>query len=202
MLKIYHAARTRSLRIVWLAEEMGLPYTLVSIPFGGPKPADFIDVSPLGQLPAIEDGDVRMVESIAIMQYLLAKYGPSPLALTPNDKDFAAYLQFLEYGEAGLCAIGNALIATRFMAPDEEKKNWTATYVLKAMGKRVEVIEKRLQGREYIAGDRFTAADISVGYALGVQKFVGVFSEPPPNYAAYYARLTARPAYQRATAAA
>lgn len=203
MLTIYHTPPSRSVRIVWLCEEMGLPYRAVTVPFGGEPPAEFGAASPLGQLPAIQDGDVRMIESIAIMQYLMARHGPTKLAVAPDEKDFPTYLQFLEFGEAGLCSIGNALVATKFRAPPEQQKNWTSDYIVEAQRKRLGVVEKHLsEGREFIAADRFTAADISVGFAIGVYKYFGVVRRGGPDLEAYYERITARPAYQKATAQA
>lgn len=199
MLKIYHAPPSRSVRVVWLAEEMRLPYEAVAVPFGGEKPSGFLEASPLGQLPAISDGHVHMIESVAIMQYLMAKYGPTELAVAPSEKDFAPYLQFLEFGESGLCAIGNAFVATRFMAPDDQKKNWTFDYVVSAINKRMKVVQARLDaGHDYMAADRFTAADISVGWGCGIAKHFGIVTEFAPSVEAYVQRLTSRPAYVKA----
>lgn len=198
MLKIYHTPPSRSVRVVWLAEEMGLPYEAIAVPFNGPKTPEFEAASPLGQLPAIEDGDVRMIESIAIMQYLLARHGPTPLAVGVEEADFPAYLQFLEFGEAGLCAIGNAYVATRFRAPDEHKSNWTVDYVTKAIRGRMSVVTARLQDHDFLAANRFTAADISVAWAIGIMQYFGVITELDPAVRAYHERMTARPGYQRA----
>ncbi|MES1201210.1 MAG: glutathione S-transferase family protein [Pseudomonadota bacterium] len=200
MLKIYHMPPSRSERIVWLAEEMGLPYEVIPTPIFGERPEGFKDVSPLGQLPAIEDGAVRMIESVAIMQYLLARYGPSPLAVAPEEADFPAYLQYLEFGEAGLCAIGNAYVATRFRAPDDQKQNWTLDYVLSAMRKRLGMVEAYLEGRDYMAANRFTAADISVAWGIGIFKYLGVVEGHSPRLQAYHERVANRPAYLRASA--
>ncbi len=202
MLKIYHTPPTRSIRIVWLCEEMGLPYEAISVAFGSAPTPELAAISPLGQLPAIEDGDVRMIESIAIIQYLMARHGPTKLAVAPDEKDFPAYLQFLEFGEAGLCAIGNALVATNFRAPEDQKKNWTSAYIVNLQRKRLGVVEQHLsEGREYMAAGRFTAADISVGYAIGVYKLLGVLRRAAPVIESYFERITARPAYQKAAGA-
>jgi glutathione S-transferase len=198
MLKIYHTPPSRSVRVVWLAEEMGIPYEAIAVPFGGPAPAGFKAASPLGQLPAIEDGEVTMIESVAIMQYLLAKHGPSPLAVTKDEKDFPAYLQFLEFGEAGLVSIGNAYVATRFRAPEDQKKNWTVDYVVEAMRARVGVVSARLKQADYMAAGRFTAADISVGWALSIAKYFGIVETFEPHVEAYLERVTSRPAYKKA----
>jgi glutathione S-transferase len=201
MLKIYHTPPSRSVRIVWLCEEMGLPYQSITVPFGGEPTPEFAAASPLGQLPAIEEGDVRMIESIAIMQYLMARHGPTKLAVAPDEYDFPAYLQFLEFGEAGLCSIGNALVATKFRAPEEAKKNWTTDYIVGAMRKRLEVVARHLKGRDYLAAGRFTAADISVGFGIGVYKYFGVVKQVDPVIEAYHQRLMARPAFQKAAGA-
>jgi glutathione S-transferase/3-isopropylmalate dehydratase len=146
---------------------MGVPYEAERCALGQPTPG-ILEASPLGKLPAIKDGDVAMVESVAIMQYVMAKHGPTPLAVKPEEQDFPYYLQFLEFGEAGLCAIGNALVATKFRAPDNEKVNWTSNYVRDEMAARLKLVHQRVQGRAYLAAGRFTAADISVGYGLGL----------------------------------
>lgn len=198
MLTIYHMPPSRSVRVVWLAEEMGLKYETVNVPFGGPAPAGFVEASPLGQLPAIVDGDARMIESVAIMQYLLAKHGPSPLAVTPDEKDFPAYLQFLEFGEAGLVSIGNAYVATRFRAPEDKRDNWTANYVVEAMRARLAVVAAHLKTHEYMAANRFTAADISVGWAITIYKYFGLAENFEPHVQAYLDRVTSRPAYIKA----
>ncbi len=200
MLKIFHTPPSRSVRIVWLCEEMGIPYEPITVPFGGPRPPGFKEASPLGQLPAIDDDGVRMIESVAIMQYLLAKHGPTPLEVTRDEQDFPAYLQFLEFGEAGLTAIGNAFVATKFRAPDDQKENWTVNYVVDVMRKRMGVIAARLAQHDYMAADRFTAADICVGWSVGIAKFFGVVEEFEPAVQAYCDRITARPAYQKAAA--
>ena len=94
----------RGFRIIWLMEEMGLPHRLrrVDLLAGVENDPEFLAINPGGFIPAIRDGDVTMVESIAILEYLLARYGPSPLAPAPEDACFPVYQQFLHLGEAGL----------------------------------------------------------------------------------------------------
>ncbi|MDU0957193.1 MAG: glutathione S-transferase N-terminal domain-containing protein, partial [Bradyrhizobium sp.] len=94
----------RGFRVVWLLEEMGLPYRLrdVDLLAGIENDAEFLAINPAGFIPAIRDGNVTMVESIAIMEYILGRYGPSPLAPASQDAAFPAYQQFLHLGEAGL----------------------------------------------------------------------------------------------------
>ena len=99
----------RGFRVVWLLEEMGLAYRLrrVDLLAGVDKDPEFLAINPGGFIPAIQDGDVTMVESIAIMIYLMARHGPTPLAPDPHDPAFPAYQQFLHLGEAGLAVPAN-----------------------------------------------------------------------------------------------
>src|SRR5262245_37691473 len=96
----------RGFRVVWLLEEMGLPYRLrpVDLLAGVENDPEFLDINPAGYIPALQDGDATMVESIAIMEVLLARYGPTPLAPEARDPAFPGYQQFLHLGEAGLAA--------------------------------------------------------------------------------------------------
>lgn len=200
MLKIFHARRARSLRVVWLCEEMGVPYQVAAEKIGAPS-AEFLAVNPLGALPALVDGDVGMIESIAMMLYVMGKYGPTDLALPPDDPGYAKYLQFLLYGEAGVAMYCNPLIATKYQAPEHQRDNWTADYLKTTIAQRLDFIHQQLGEGPFIVGSRFTAADISVGYAFGMTAFAAG-SVLSPRLQAYQQRLMARPAYQRALSAA
>jgi len=199
MLKIFHAPRARSMRVLWLCEEMGVPYETAPASFFNPS-EEFSAANPLRTIPALVDGEVVMIESIAIMLYIMGKHGPTDLALQPDDPNYAAYLQYLLFGEAGMAAMANAMIATRYAAPDDSKQNWTNDYLSKTLYKRFKLIGERLAQTPYIAGERFTAADISVGYVIGMADFVGLGDRVPKAALDYRARLSERPAFQRAAA--
>lgn len=196
---IYHSPRSRSQRIVWLCEEMGLDYVATPATFMSPS-AELLAANPLGTLPAIEDGEVKMGESVAIMLYILAKYGPTPLAPPPSDPGFGAFLQLLVFGEASMAALANSLIATRFAAPADERGNWTEQLMQRAYLRRLAYLASRLETNAHIAGEGFTAADISVAFAIGVTGSLGLADRVPASVADYYARITARPAFARAMA--
>jgi glutathione S-transferase len=199
MLKIYHSQGARSLRVLWLCEEMGVPYQTAEASFF--KPSDeFKAVNPLRTVPAMVDGDVRMIESVAMMIYIMAKHGPTNLEVKPDEPGYGDYLQFLMFGEAGVAAYGNPLVATRFMAPEDQKQNWTAGYLKNAILKRLEFVGERLAGKPFVAADRFTAADISVAYIVTGAKFAGIEEEIPTSVKSYVANLQQRPAFQRAAA--
>ncbi len=196
MLKIFHSPRARSLRIVWLCEELGLPYETVAVKIGEPSP-DLLAVNPLRSLPAMQDGAVTMIESIAMMIYIMGTYGPTDLELLPGDPNYARYLQFLLFGEAGMAMYGNPLVATKFFAPQDKRANWTNDYLKATFAKRLRYLDDQLGGAQYLVGDRFTAADISVGYTIGIAGFAADI-ELSPTLQAYHERLKSRPAYQRA----
>jgi glutathione S-transferase len=199
MLKIFHSQGARSLRVLWLCEEMGVPYETAEASFF--KPSDeFKAVNPLRTVPAMQDGDVRMIESVAMMIYIMNKHGLTDLEVKPHEADYATYLQYLLFGEAGIAAYGNPLVATRFMAPDDQKQNWTVGYLTNAITKRLEFVCERLGDNEYVAANRFTAADISISYIVSAAKFAGIEDKIPPRMRAYYDNLAQRPAFQRAAA--
>ncbi|MBI3437965.1 MAG: glutathione S-transferase family protein [Proteobacteria bacterium] len=199
MLKIFHSQGARSLRVIWLCEEMGVPYETAEASFM--KPSDeFKAINPLRTVPVLQDGDVTMIESVAMMIYIMAKYGPTDLEVKPNEPGYAEYLQFLLFGEAGIAAYGNPLVGTRFMAPDDQKQNWTATYLKSAILKRLQYVADKLDGRPYVAANRFTAADICVAYIATGGKFAGIADEIPAPMKNYIGALHARPAFQRAAA--
>jgi glutathione S-transferase len=189
----------RGFRVVWLLEEMGLAYRLrpVDLLVGVENDPEFLKVNPGGFIPAIQDGEVTMVESIAIMEYPMARYGPTPLAPGPQDAAFPAYQQFLHLGEAGLAASIYFVNGARNIAPAAERDNWSARQALDVFETRLGLVTRQLARTPYMAGEAFTAADISVAYALELaQRTVGfVLGEAE---LAYVARTTERAAYGRA----
>jgi glutathione S-transferase len=98
---------------------MGIPYEVVLEQFGAPSDA-FKEANPLRSFPAIQDGDVTMTESIAILMYLMAKHGPTPLEVKADEPAFARYLQFMLFGEAGIAMYGNPLVATKYICPEDQ----------------------------------------------------------------------------------
>ena len=198
MITVWGGQVSRSIRVVWLLEEMGLPYTVRQVDMLAPnREPEFLALNPADYIPAIQDGDVTMVESIAIMEYLLGRYGPTPLAPAPNDAAFPAYQQFLHLGEAGLATLMMPVIVSRFLAPEAERDNWGATWCLHSFGKRLRLVADRLAKSPYLAGNTFTAADISVTYALTLgQRTCGITLGDAEHD--YLARTTGRGAYQRA----
>jgi glutathione S-transferase len=198
LITVWGGETSRSIRVVWLLEEMGLPYRVrpVDMLASQPDPA-WLAVNPGNFLPAIQDANVTMVESVAIMEYLMGRYGPTPLQPSPNDPAFPVYQQFLHMGEAGLATLMMVPLVSGFLAPAAERDNWGARWARASVERRLLLVRKQLASTPYIAGDRFTAADISITYALhlGVHRAGFV---PTQVEQAYLGRTTGRAAYQRA----
>ena len=189
----------RGFRVVWLLEEMGIPYRLrpVDLLAGVEKDTEFLAINPAGFIPAIQDGEVTMVESIAIMEYLMARYGPTQLAPEPHDPTFPAYQQFLHLGEAGLAASIYFVAGARNFGPEPKRLDWTASQAQEVFDSRLGLVTRQLARSPYLAGERFTAADISVTYALELAQRAGGVTLAEVERA-YVARTGARAAYKRA----
>lgn len=197
---LYDCRGSRGLRALWAAEEIGFPLDLRMLPFPPrARAAGFLELNPLGTVPLLIDGDVRMTESCAIAQYIATRGGPTPLAVMPEDADYGAFLDFLHHGEATLTFPQTVYLRFCRMEKDrglaeagEAYRDWFAARLAK--------VEERLDGREYLCAGRFTAADIAVGYALLLARMIGLGELLPQRTAAYLDRLAARPALARARA--
>jgi glutathione S-transferase len=192
----------RGFRVVWLLEEMGLPYRLrdVDLLKGAESDPEFMAINPGGFIPALQDGDMVMVESVAILQYLLGRHGPTPLAVGPHDPAYPTYLQFLVMGEAGLMAPAFYAWAGRGFGPKGAADDWTGRLGMENLQSRRRLVARQLEQAAYMAGETFTAADISVAYALLWLQRTGT-AELTDAERAYVERCTARDGYRRAMAA-
>jgi glutathione S-transferase len=198
MIRVHHFRHSRGLRVVWQCEEMGLPYQIV--PASMPASADYLALNPAGGVPFLEDeGGVAINESTAIMLYLATQYGPSPLLPGKGDPALAKVLQFVVFGEASLAMSATVQMSARFRAPDDQKQNWSVQAAHTRMGDCLAFTAKAVGDGPYLVGDRFTLADISAGYAIGLgRNYLGY--QLPANLLAYHDRLMQRPAFQRAAA--
>ena len=201
MIAVYGSFPTRSLRVMWALEELGIDYEMRPVDLRKRmEDPEFIAINPSGFLPAMRDGDVTMVDSIAILEYINARYGNGRLAPQPNEAAFPLYQQFLHLGESGLAAYLNIIVGSKFMAPENEKDNFGARMAERMFFNRLELVSRRLSGAPMMAGNDFTAADISVTYALGMAERLGLAGKFGPEIADYRARMAARPAFRRASA--
>lgn len=187
----------RGVRLFWQCEEMGLPYETKAVMF--PPSAAYLALNPIGNVPFLQDGDVAINESVAIMFYLAEKYGPTPLLPAKDDPSFARVLQMLIFSEASLGSSVNTLLAAKFAAPEADKTNWSVRVTEERVEQFLEFIDEKLGDQPYLAGSKFTLADIAISTAMGVYR--GALGKTiPARLSAYQDRLQARPAYERAKA--
>lgn len=200
MLKIFHIPGTRALRVVWLAEEMGLKYELQ--PMQGFTDPKLREANALGSIPVLEDGETRVIESLAIMDYMMDRYGPTPLKPKPTEASYPAYIQYFHLGECTLGARFRNLVVAKLFVPEAERSNWATADSERGFIAAAELIGRRLQHNTYLAGDRFTAADISCTLMLGGgARLLGFEDRYSDSVRDYLKRVTERPAYQRASEA-
>jgi glutathione S-transferase len=202
MIRIYNFARggTRGVRVMWLCEELGLAYHVVGLPY--PVPETYRARHPLQTVPFLEDEDgVAMSESVAMLLYLAQRYGPTPL-LPSDPVRLARVLQMTVFAEATLGARMNPLMEAHFGAPDADKRNWSVRGLEARIEAALEYVADMLEAEgPYLAGAEFTLADIAIVTIFGIWR--GALGKVlPDRLADYQARLTARPAYARAQAAA
>ena len=198
-MKLYHAPRTRSVRIVWLLEELGLPYELELFKLGDPamRAPEYLEKHPMGRVPTLEDGDVKIFESGAIVEYLVSKYSDGKMRPSVDSENFADYLQWLHYSEGMIMPPVNIIVVETILLPPERRNQTNVDRATKLLGRMLTAVDQHMDGREFLAGD-FSGADIMTGHACTVAKRLGADVSNMPNVSAYIDRLNARPALQKA----
>lgn len=201
MLKLYFAPKSRALRVAWLLEEMGLEYELKSFDLGDPamRAPEYRAIHPMGRVPVLKDNDVTLLESGAIVEYLLTRHGDGRFRPGATSRDYPAYLQWLHYAEGMIMPPVNSYMVETFFLPPERQSEVHAKRAKKLLGQMLVAVEVALEGKDFLAGE-FSAADIMTGSAAMSAKTIGVDLAAMPNLSAYLDRLAARPAYRRAVA--
>ena len=202
MLTVHHLGKSQSERIVWLCEELGIPYELKTHARDGRTmlaQADYKALHAIGSAPVIADGDLVLAESGAIVEYIVAKHGKGRLTLGPDDPGFAQFLYWFHFANGTLQAnLGRLMILNRLKLADDNP-------ILLATKARVDrafdLVEARTREAAYLAGSAFTTADIMMGFSLTTMRYFQPYDLTRcANIVGYLARIGARPAYQRAMA--
>lgn len=200
MLTVHHLGRSQSERVVWLCEELEIPYALKLYKRDSSTmlaPPEYKALHPLGAAPVIEDGGIVLAESGAIVEYIVAKYGEDRLTLRPDDPDFAQFLYWFHFANGTLqAAMGRMMILNRLKLDGQNP-------LLQAMSARldraIDLVEARTGAAQYLAGQTFTTADIMIGFSLTTMRYFQPYDlSRCPNILGYLARVGARPAYRRA----
>ncbi len=198
---LYHCHDARSLRPLWTLEEMGLEYELQALPFP-PRvlQRDYLEVNPLGTVPYMIDGDVRMSESSGICHYLVERYGPTPLAVPAAHPEYGRYLNWLYFSDATLTFPQTIYLRYTTLESEERRLPQAAEDYKRWFAGRLRAVETATADREFLCAGRFTIADICIGYALHLARNIGLGDTLGPSASRYLDALSARPCFQRARA--
>ncbi|NKC15070.1 MAG: glutathione S-transferase [Gammaproteobacteria bacterium] len=198
---LYHCTGARSMRPLWVMEEMGLDYELVVLPFP-PRvhQKTYLGTNPLGTVPYLVDGHVRMTESAGICHYLVGRYGPTPIAVTPDEPDYAAYLNWLYMSDATLTFPQTLFLRYTRLEPPQRQVAQVAEDYRRWFHGRLRAVEAATAERAFLCAGRLTIADVCVGYALHLAASLGLDVDFKENTARYFAGLKQIPSYQRAAA--
>ena len=191
-MKLYWCPQTRSTRALWMLEEAGVAYEFERVDIQNPErrnTEEFLEASPMGKVPALVDGEVRMSESAAIWLYVGDRYGPGTLAPAIDDPARGKFLYWLMYTPAVI----EPSMSEKFngVEPNRHRSGWGDFELM------IETLERGIADRRWILGDTFTAADVMLGSSV---VFMRMFDMLPASevLSAYADRCLARPAYQRA----
>lgn len=200
-LKLIHFPMTRSLRPLCLIEEAKIDCEVETRVFdrASLKEPEYLALNPLGKTPVFFDGETRILESTAILQYLADKYTDGSLSRSADDPDYSAYLQWLHFGEAGMGGYVNMLIAHTALLPEDQRNPDMAEWARGEAANCLNLLEVSLEGKDHLLGN-FSICDISVGYALFLIKITKNGSLFGENVRRYFKEITDRASWQAATA--
>lgn len=197
---LYHCRNARSFRPLWAMEELGLDYELINLPFPPRvhhKP--YLDINPLGTIPFFTDGETKMTESTGICEYLGRKHGPTELVVGPDDPGFGTYLNWMYFSDATLTFPQTLVLRYEMLEPKNRRQPQVSDDYRMWFAGRLKAVERRLEHAMWLVADRFTMADIAIGYAILLASVLPPL-EPciTPTCKSYLERLRKRPAFQRA----
>lgn len=199
MLTLHFAPNSRAGRILWLLEELGLPYELNKMAFHPKELKSDVHRArhPLGRIPVLDDGDVSIYESGAIVEYILARHKNGGLKPEPSSPNFPAYLQWFHYCEGMVMPPINTIVVHTLILPKERQDATVRGQAERLLSKALAPVDEALEGKEYLIGD-FSGADIMLGHACFMANRLGCVSDEMRNLKAYVARIAARPAFDLA----
>ncbi|WP_439409498.1 glutathione S-transferase family protein [Bradyrhizobium sp. DASA03076] len=200
MLTVHHLGKSQSERIVWLCEELAIPYELKCYARDSVTmlaPPDYKALHPIGAAPVITDGDLVLAESGAVVDYIIAKYGNGRLVLRADDPHFAQFLYWFHFANGTLQAgMGRLMLLNRLkLTPD----NPMLVAIRARVDRAFDLVDARMREAEYLAGSNFTTADIMTVFTLTTMRYFQPYDlQRCPNVVEYLGRVSARPAYRRA----
>ena len=199
MLKLHFAPNSRASRIMWLLEELELPYELNRMDFHPKdlKSDEHRERHPLGRVPVLEDGDVSIYESGAIVEYILARHKNGGLKPSVDSSLYPEYLQWFHYCEGMVMPPVNTIVVQTVLLPPDRRDETALSQAQRLLSKSWAPVEEAMTGRDYLIGD-FSAADVMLGHACFMSNRLGCISDDMPNLKGYVQRIAARPAFDKA----
>lgn len=199
MLKLHFAPNSRASRIMWLLEELELPYELNRMDFHPKdlKSNEHRERHPLGRVPVLEDGDVSIYESGAIVEYILARHKDGGLKPSVDSSLYPEYLQWFHYCEGMVMPPVNTIVVQTVLLPPDRRDETALSQAQRLLSKSWAPVEEAMTGRDYLIGD-FSAADVMLGHACFMSNRLGCISDDMPNLKGYVQRIAARPAFDKA----
>ena len=199
MLKLHFAPNSRAGRIVWLLEELELPYDINKMAF---HPQDLKSDEhrarhPLGRVPVLDDADITIFESGAIVEYVIARHKNGGLKPSENSPLFPEYLQWFHYCEGMVMPPINTIVVQTVLLPPDRRDEKALSQAQRLLTKALEPVNEALVGRDYLIGD-FSAADIMLGHACFMSNRLGCVGEKMSHLQAYVERVANRPAFKTA----
>jgi len=199
MLKVHFVAGTRAGRVVWLLEELGLEYEVNIMPFTkeGLKSPEHRSRHALGRVPVLEDGDISIFESGAIIDYVLERHKNGGLKPSSDSSEFPFYLQWYHYCEGMVMPPMNQIVVQTILLPPDRRDETVLNQAKNLLTKSLAPVNENLADKDYLIGD-FSAADLMLGHSCFMANSRGCVSEEMQNIKDYVARINARPAFQKA----
>lgn len=198
-MKLWHCHNARSMRPLWAIEEMGLDCEVHLLEFPPRlRQPEFLEINPLGTVPYFRDGPTQMTESTGICHYLAVRYGDGEFDIAPDDPGYGAFLNWLYQSDATFTFPQTLVLRYGQLEPRERRQPQVAEDYRRWYLARLRHVDAHVESREYLCGERFTIADIAVGYAIYLGEILGLANNYATQTKAYLERLKARPAFQRA----
>ena len=199
MLKVHFVAGTRAGRVVWLLEELGLEYEVNIMPFTkeGLKSSEHRSRHALGRVPVLEDGDISIFESGAIIDYVLERHKNGGLKPSSDSPEFPFYLQWYHYCEGMVMPPMNQIVVQTILLPPDRRDETVLNQAKNLLTKSLAPVNENLAEKDYLIGD-FSAADLMLGHSCFMANRMGCVSEEMQNIKDYVARINVRPAFQKA----
>ena len=201
-MKLYYAPNSRAVRVAWILEELELSYEVEKFALGARemREAPYLRKHPMGRVPTLEDGEITLFESGAIIQYILAKYGNGRFIPDTQTAGFASYLQWFHYAEGMIMPPMNTLVVETILLPPERRTELNVRRSTKLLGQMLTAVNTQLKDKDFLVGSEITAADFMTGHAVVMSHRFGIDMSAMENLTDYAERLSSRQAFIKAEA--